>query len=147
MISALMVACSGSSATPRLSNGGEVVVTYVVSGGIAGDTTIDLALAGDGVLTEAISGRSNALSTERIQSLSDDLARAGACDLNDEPLDSGPTRLADGFSVQITIRCSDGVHRLDAYGLRESPASYDQGLLTVSGLLDELASELRPVAP
>lgn len=137
----LASACSTPGSNPVIGPPSEAFIRYQVSGGIAGLTFADLVIRGDGTVEESVSGSVGQVDNERLQQLARDLGQIDVCGLDAEPIDDGPSGLADGTATVIEISCESGSITHSAYGLGEMQGSFDPKLVRAAEIIHDFAVE------
>lgn len=104
----------------------QVALSYTVSGGIAGDTAIELIVFGDGAGTVRTydSSPQDVLVTQLdLNQLLGDLEALGIHDV--DPSEHPEAGIADGFGTDITVHTVNGTSTVGWYGMGEAPDLFD----------------------
>lgn len=106
----------------------EIAFRYTESGGIAGETAVDLVVYGDGRGTvTSFDGEPEPItvSLDELNAVLVELERAGVHDI--DPGDHPEVSIADGFGLDLTVHSTNGTSSLSAYGLFEAPEQFAAG--------------------
>ncbi len=106
----------------------EIAFRYTESGGIAGETVVDVVVYGDGRGTvTSFDGEPELItvSLDELNAVLVELERAGVHDI--DPGDHPKVSIADGFGLDLTVHSTNGTSSLSAYGLFEAPEQFAAG--------------------
>lgn len=106
----------------------EIAFRYVESGGIAGETVIDLVVYGDGRGTVTrFDGEPEPITIplDELNAVIIELERAGVHDI--DPADHPEVSIADGFGLDLTVHSTRETSTVSAYGLFEAPEQFAAG--------------------
>lgn len=153
----LLGACSSGDTDPTGPVGGNVEIlaeadqlafSYVVSGGIAGQTNLELVVNGDGTGTVIVTEgepQNVLVAPSVLASLIAELERLGIHDI--DTTKQPETQLADGFSVGIRVHSVNGTSDVGWYGIFEVPDVFDADMVAMAERAAAFAAPLAAPLP
>lgn len=117
----------GTTGPVVIAEPGEIAFRYIESGGIAGDTVLDVIVYGDGHGTVTSFDGEPVPITVPVEDLNDVLIELEAVGVHELDPDEHPeVSVADGFGLGLTVHSINGSSEVGAYGLLEVPGQFGQ---------------------